>query len=62
MAKFDETPILKDPAQEGVLTPPVLREHATAKVRCWPSKAKDTTAIDYPPERLPDWQTKAIED
>jgi Fe-S oxidoreductase len=60
MAKFDETPILKDPAKEGVLAPPALREHATAEVRCWPSKPKDTLAIDLPPERLPDWQEKGI--
>lgn len=61
MAKFDETPILKDPAKDGVLAPPPLREHATAEVRCWPSKEKDTAAIGYPGERLPDWQSKAIE-
>jgi Fe-S oxidoreductase len=61
MAKFDETPIIKDPAKEGILVPPALREHATAKIRCWPSKEKDTIAIDLPPERLPDWQSKAID-
>ncbi len=61
MAKFDETPIIKDPAKEGVLTPPSLREHATANIRCWPSKEKDTIAINLPPERLPNWQSKAIE-
>jgi len=61
MAKFDETPILKDPAVEGVLPPPDIREHATAQVRCWPSKEKDTLAIDLPSERLPDWQAKAIQ-
>ena len=32
MAKFDETPIDKDPAKEGVLTPPPLRENAARKV------------------------------
>lgn len=61
MAKFDETPILKDPAKDGVLAPPPLREHVTANVRCWPSKEKDTDVIGYPGERLPDWQPKAIE-
>ena len=60
MAKFDETPVLKDPAKEGVLVPPKLRENATAEVRCWPSKEKDTTAINLPFERPPDWQSKAI--
>jgi Fe-S oxidoreductase len=29
-------------------------------VRCWPSKPKDTAAIDLPGERVPDWQEKAI--
>jgi Fe-S oxidoreductase len=60
MAKFDETPIIKDPAKEGILTPPDIREHATDKVRCWPGKPKDHVAIDLPTERVPDWQEKGI--
>lgn len=60
MAKFDETPILQDPAKQGVLAPPPIREHATADIRCWPSKQKDTQAIDLPYERVPDWQEKGI--
>lgn len=60
MAKFDETPIVKDPAVQGVLRPPELREHATADVRCWPGKSKDFLAINMPTERVPDWQEKAI--
>ena len=60
MAKFDENPIIKDPAREGVLDPPAIREFACADVRCWPSKEKDTKAIDLPSERVPDWQEKGI--
>lgn len=60
MAKFDEKPILQDPAVEGVLPAPALREQAAASVRCWPSKAKDTRAIDLPTERVPDWQRRAV--
>ena len=61
MAKFDEKPIIKDPAREGVLSAPPIREHASAGVKCWPSKAKDLSAINLPTERVPDWQAKAIE-
>lgn len=60
MAKFDEAPIVKDPARNGILKPPALREHAAQQVRCYPSKPKDTRAIDLPSERVPDWQSKAI--
>ena len=60
MAKFNETPILKDPAHNGILTAPNLREHAAAQVHCWPGKAKDMLAIDLPAEREPDWQAKMI--
>ncbi|MEW5827270.1 MAG: (Fe-S)-binding protein, partial [Chloroflexota bacterium] len=60
MPKFDETPIIKDPAVNGVLKPPALREHASAEVRCYPSKPKDTAAIDLPTERVPDWKERAI--
>ena len=60
MAKFDETPIIKDPAKEGVLSPPAIREHATVDIRCYPSKEKDTVAINLPSERVPDWQEKGI--
>ena len=60
MAKFDETPIIKDPAEEGVLTPPDIREYASVDVRCWPGKPKDHQAIGLPVERVPDWQEKAI--
>ncbi len=60
MAKFDETPIIKDPAREGILAPPDIREHATVDVRCWPGKAKDHAVIDLPVERVPDWQEKGI--
>ncbi len=60
MAKFDEKPIIKDPAKQGVLVTPDIREHASAKVRCWPGKAKDHAAIDLPTERVPDWQEKGI--
>ncbi len=61
MAKFDETPIIKDPAKEGVLTPPPLRENAAQNVHCWHSKEKDTSKIGYPSELVPNWQEKAIE-
>jgi Fe-S oxidoreductase len=61
MPKFDETPILKDEPASGIVSAPVLREHATADVICWPSKAKDTDLIDLPATRVPDWQNKAIE-
>ncbi|MBM4460915.1 MAG: (Fe-S)-binding protein [Chloroflexi bacterium] len=60
MAKFDETPIVKTPAVAGVLKPPDLREGASASVKCWPSKPKDTSQIDLPPERVPDWQTRGV--
>ena len=60
MSKFDETPIIKDPAAKGVLKSPRIREHASAEVRCYPSKPKDTAAIDLPTERVPDWQARAI--
>jgi Fe-S oxidoreductase len=60
MAKFDETPIVKDPAKDGILAPPAIREHATANQRCWPGKEKDHLAIDLPPGRVPDWQEKGI--
>ncbi len=60
MVKFDETPIIKDPAKEGLLAPPPIREHATGDLRCWPSKEKDTRAIDVPAERVPGWQEKGI--
>lgn len=61
MAKFDETPIIKDPAKEGILAAPGIREHATVNVRCYPSKPKDTAQIDLPSERVPNWQERAIE-
>ena len=60
MAKFDETPINKDAAKNGILTPPDLREHAAVNVRCWPSKPKDTAAIDLPTGLVPDWQERAV--
>ncbi len=60
MAKFDESPVIKDPAKRGVLTPPDIREHASEEVRCWPGKPKDHEAINMPPERIPDWQEKGI--
>lgn len=60
MAKFDETPIIKDPAHRGVLSAPDLREGASAGVQCYPSKPKDTRAIDLPTERVPDWQAAGI--
>jgi Fe-S oxidoreductase len=60
MAKFDETPIIKDPARQGILAPPALREHASEGVRCWPGKAKDQAAIAMPAQRVPDWQERGI--
>ncbi|MBC8336716.1 MAG: (Fe-S)-binding protein [Anaerolineales bacterium] len=60
MAKFDETPIIKDPAVKGELRPPKIREHASAEVKCHPSKPKDTAAINLPSELVPDWQERAI--
>jgi Fe-S oxidoreductase len=60
MAKFDEAPIVKDQAAGGVLIAPLPREGAASGVRCWPSKPKDTVCIDLPPERVPDWQEKAV--
>ena len=60
MAKFDETPIIKEAAVNGLLTPPDMREHATVAVRCWPGRAKDHAAIDLPTERVPNWQEKGI--
>jgi Fe-S oxidoreductase len=61
MAKFDETPIVKDPARNGVLSPPEIREHISADVRCYPSREKDALAIDLPPTLVSDWQDKALE-
>jgi Fe-S oxidoreductase len=60
MAKFDERPIIKDPARDGILPPPEIREGAASQVRCWPSKPKDTSLIDLPAERVPDWQSRGI--
>lgn len=60
MAKFDESPVIKDPAKEGVLSAPDIREYATEQVKCWPGKAKDHQAIGMPTERVPDWQEKGI--
>jgi len=60
MAKFDETPILKDPARAGILSAPEIREGASEAVRCHPSKPKDTRAIDLPTERPADWQERGI--
>src|SRR5512133_2234005 len=60
MAKFDETPILKDPAKNGILRPPALREGASEAVKCWPSKPKDTGRIDLPPELVADWQARGV--
>ncbi len=60
MAKFDETPIIKDPAINGVLRPPDIRERASADVKCWYSKPRDTRAIDLPTERVPDWQARGV--
>ncbi|MEW6400548.1 MAG: sulfate reduction electron transfer complex DsrMKJOP subunit DsrK [Chloroflexota bacterium] len=61
MSKFDETLIIKDPAVKGQLRPPKIREHASADVHCYLSKPKDTSAIDLPTERVPDWQSRAVE-
>jgi Fe-S oxidoreductase len=58
--KFDETPIIKTPARDGILSPPPLRENASLKVRCHPSKAKDTRLINLSHERAPDWQEKGV--
>jgi len=60
MPKFDETPIIKTPAVNGILRAPELREHASADVQCYVSKPKDTSAIDLPTERVPDWKERAI--
>src|SRR5574338_1326032 len=60
MAKFDETPIIKDPAVNGIVQPPALREHAAADVHCYPSKEKDTSAIDLPAGRPADWKERAL--
>jgi Fe-S oxidoreductase len=60
LAKFDEKPILKDPAILGHLRSPEIREHASAEVHCWPAKAKDTALLDLPFERVDGWQQKAI--
>ena len=60
MAKFDETPIIKDPAKEGILAPPTIREHASVDECCYPGKAKDHRAINLPEERVPDWQERGI--
>jgi heterodisulfide reductase subunit C len=58
--KFDESPINKEPAKDGILNAPDIREHASVDVHCWPGKAKDQTAIGLPPERVPDWQEKGV--
>jgi Fe-S oxidoreductase len=58
--KFDETPIIKTPARDGILAPPPLRENASLEVRCYPSKAKDTQAINLSHERDPNWQEKGV--
>ena len=60
MSKFNETPIIKDPAIKGVLKSPRIREHASAEVHCYPSRPKDTAAIGLPTERVPEWQACAI--
>jgi Fe-S oxidoreductase len=60
MAKFDEAPIIKDEARQGILAPPSLREHAAAEVHCWPGKVKDQAAINMPAQRVPDWQERGI--
>jgi Fe-S oxidoreductase len=60
MPKFDETPIIKDPAIQGVLKPPAIREGATQAVHCYPSKPKDTAAINLPTQLVSNWQEKAI--
>ncbi len=60
MARFDETPIIKDPAIQGVLRAPKIREFATVNQRCYPSKEKDTTQIGLLNERVPDWKEKGI--
>ena len=60
MAKFDEKPILKDAAVNGLLRPPDLREGASAGVKCHPSKPKDTRAINLPTERVADWQAVGV--
>jgi Fe-S oxidoreductase len=60
MAKFNETPIIKDPARQGIVAPPAMREHAAEEVHCWPGKAKDQAAIAMPAERVPDWQERGI--
>ncbi len=60
MAKFDEKPIIQDPAVKGVLSAPGIREGASKDVTCYPSKIKDTNAIDLPGERVPHWQERAI--
>ncbi len=61
MAKFDETPIIKDPPRDGLVPPPEIREGASSEVRCYPSKPKDTAAIGLPTERVPDWQARGIQ-
>lgn len=60
MAKFDETPIIKEEPKNGIIPPPELREQASASVRCWPSKEKDTNKIGVPAERVPNWQELGI--
>jgi Fe-S oxidoreductase len=60
MARFDEKPILRDPAVDGLLRPPDLREAASGAVRCHPSKPKDTRAINLPAERVPNWQAAGV--
>lgn len=60
MAKFDETPIIKEEPKNGITPPPAIREEASAKVRCWPSKEKDTSHIGLPAERVPNWQELGI--
>jgi Fe-S oxidoreductase len=60
MAKFDEKPILKDPAVNGLLKAPAIREGASQDVCCHPSKPKDTAAINLPTERVANWQEAGI--
>jgi Fe-S oxidoreductase len=60
MVKFDESPIVKDPAKAGILSAPNIREQASAGVHCYPSKEKDTRMIDLPDSRLPNWQEVGI--
>ena len=59
MAKFDETPILKDPAVKGIwCRRPAAR--ARCRRRCAAGRASQRIplAIDLPAERVPDWQER----